>query len=64
MEQKLDKLFEIFEDIKLRNLFQIAVKQIAELYRNNPSCINYLLKKALKLVFSDCSDQSISLEHR
>lgn len=56
MEAKLDKIFNLFMDRSNESLYDLCVRQIVEIYKDSPSSIYYLLKKAMKLLFSVTKD--------
>lgn len=64
MEAKLDKIFNLFQDKKNESLFELCVRQIVEIYKDSPSSIYYLLKKAMRLLFSTTKDSYLQLKHR
>ncbi|KAL4491307.1 hypothetical protein ABPG72_021693 [Tetrahymena utriculariae] len=64
MEAKLDKIFNIFQDKNNETLFELCVRQIVEIYKDSPSSIYYLLKKAMRLLFSTTKDSYLQLKHR
>lgn len=64
MEAKLDKIFNIFSEKNNESLFELCVRQIIEIYKDSPSSIYYLLKKAMRLLFSTTKDSYLQLKHR
>jgi TATA-binding protein-associated factor len=52
MEEKLDKLFSLFNDLKNQQLFILAIQQILTTYREFPSTLYQILKHTNKLIYS------------
>lgn len=64
MEEKIDKLFHLFHDLKNQQLFALSIQQILSIYSDHPSCLYQILKNTNKLIYSRVSDPRLRLEHR
>lgn len=63
MEEKINKLFAIFNDLKNQNLFSLALAQIVSIYNDYPACLYQILRKSNRLLYSRAQDPRLRLEH-
>jgi TATA-binding protein-associated factor len=63
MEDKINKLFAIFNDFKNQQLFSLALAQIVNIYNDYPACLYQILRKTNKLIYSRAQDPRLRLEH-
>ncbi|KAM3139078.1 hypothetical protein pb186bvf_008889 [Paramecium bursaria] len=63
MEEKINKLFALFNDMKNQQLFGLALTQIVSIYNDYPECLFQILRQTNKLVYSHSPDPRLRLEH-
>ncbi|CAK70522.1 unnamed protein product (macronuclear) [Paramecium tetraurelia] len=63
MEDKINKLFALFNDFKNQQLFSLALAQIVNVYNDYPACLYQILRKTNKLIYSRAQDPRLRLEH-
>jgi TATA-binding protein-associated factor len=64
MEEKIDKLFGLFNDYKNQQLFSLCISQILSVYNDYPACLYQILKHTNKLIYSKSPDPRLRLDHR
>jgi hypothetical protein len=64
MEEKIDKLFHLFSDLKNQQLFGLSIQQLIAIYSDHPACLYQILKNTNKLIYSKAVDPRLRLEHR
>lgn len=62
MEEKINKLFQIFSEYKNQQLYSLCISQILSIYSEYPACLYHILRKTNKLIYSKASDPRLRLE--
>lgn len=64
MEEKIDKLFSLFNDMRNQQLFALSIQQLFSVYNEYPACLYQILRHTNRLLYSRAADPRLRLEHR
>lgn len=64
MEEKIEKIFSYFGNIKNEPFYTSCISQIVEIYESNPEALKYILYNLNQLIFSSCKEVRLRLKHR
>lgn len=64
MEDKIEKIFSYFGNIKNEPFYTSCISQVIEIYESNPESLKFILYNLNQLIFSNCKEVRLRLKHR